>query len=85
MVDCSTRAFAGCDCLPGQCQSAVVPIRKAIDAADTVQAMAKADIIFVRTLAVASLASIVLSFIFVGLPEMQRWEKDNQENFYVQR
>lgn len=79
MHNCPAHQF-GCSCAPGECQSATSPLRKAITAADTVAAKARADMVLLRTIAVMAVASIFLSFTFVGLPEMERWQKKNQEN-----
>jgi hypothetical protein len=72
---CPANQFSGC-CEGRSCQSGTVPI---INLEKKLIAKQTGDIILCRTIAVASLGVLVLSFLLVGLPEMQRWEKANQE------
>ena len=84
MSDCTTRAFNGCACPPGQCR---IEARRKEDEAKLRRIIAKrnANTAMMMLGAVLSIAAFITSFVFFAIPESQRLARVNQEIVHVQR
>lgn len=79
MRDCTTRAFDGCSCPPGECQSESRndEINRKIR---LVQAKRNVDTAFMMLGTAFLVAVASLSFFYFAVPESQRLARANQEN-----
>lgn len=79
---CTTRAFDGCSCDPGECQSAsarLAEINLKIKTVDAKRRAGMALLTYGASLCVV-LALISLSFVFIAVPESKKLARANQEN-----
>jgi hypothetical protein len=84
---CTTRAFDGCSCDPGECQSASARLAEINLRIKTVEAKRRAGmalLTYSASLCIV-LALFSLSFVFIAVPESKKLARANQENVYVQR
>lgn len=82
---CAAHAYSGC-CAGTGCTSGAVPlIRLDEQITDSARARrAMVDRMIAGNVAVLALAVFALSYLFVGIPEMQRWAKVEKENIVME-
>ncbi len=71
MADCTTQAFNGCNCAPGECRSVSVAMADAERARRTIQAKRNAEIALLHFLAALS----VIAFVFCTGYALSHYER----------